>query len=295
VLAPPAAATPVDAADAGDLLAAALGPPTAADPAAAARPVSLLEAVEAAGDPSRRLWIVQAYWRVATAFAAVHWSRDAVERLELVAPGADPHDRAVLDVAAAAARADLAEARVRLGVAQQELIDLARLPAADAAPWPVDRPLVSPYQTHFDAIFATRMATGRVRAIDRTLPARHEALEARAAAVRSAAAASAMAEADHAQGRRPIEAVAAAHATLVGQRREFLETVKAYNLDIAEYAMAVADVSVPADRFVSMLIGTPVQVQPQPAGLSAPPAVPAAPVEPAAVPAVPLETAPVGP
>jgi hypothetical protein len=293
VLVPPVVTAEVPAADANDLLAAALEPPAAGD--AASRPVTLLEAVESAGDPSRRLWIVQAYWKVAASFAAVHWSRDAVERLELVAPGADPHDRAVLDVATAAARADLAEAQVRLGVAQQELVDLSRLTVADAAPWPVDRPLVGPYQTHFDAIFANRMATGRVRAIARTLPARHEALEARAAAARAAAEAAAMAEADHAQGRRPIEAVTAAHTALVGQRREFLEAVKAYNLDIAEYAMAVADTSVPADRFVSMLIGTPVQVRPQPAGLTAPPAVPALPAEPAAVPAVPLQAAPVGP
>jgi hypothetical protein len=42
---------------------------------------------------------------------------------------------------------------------------------------------------------------------------------------------------------------------------------KAYNLDIAEYAMAVADASVAGDTFVSMLIGTPIQWrQPQPAG-----------------------------
>ena len=75
-----------------------------------------------------------------------------------------------------------------------------------------------------------------------------------------------MAEADHAKGQRPIEAVIAAHAALVSQQREFLLATKAYNLDIAEYAMAVADLSVPDDRFVSMLIGSPIQWrQPQPA------------------------------
>jgi len=84
-----------------------------------------------------------------------------------------------------------------------------------------------------------------------------------------------MAEADHAKGQRLIEAVTAAHAALVGQQREFIAALKAYNLDIAEYAMSVADVSVPDDRFVSMLIGTPIQwrqQQPQ----STPPPVPAA-------------------
>jgi hypothetical protein len=120
-----------------------------------------------------------------------------------------------------------------------------------------------PYQTHFETIFATRQATGRIRAIVRMLPAKHEALEARAAAALAAARAADMAEADHAKGQRPIEAVVAAHAALVGQQREFIRSLEAYNLDIAEYAMAVADLSVPDDRFVSMLIGTPIQSRPQ--------------------------------
>jgi outer membrane protein TolC len=192
-----------------------------------------------------------------------------------VAPGADPHDRATLDVAAAAARADLADARARLNTAQQELVDLARLPVGEPLPWPVDRPLADPYQTHFDAIFANRIATGRVRAIVRSLPARHEALAARAAAVLAAEKAMAMAEADHAKGKRPIEAVIAAHAALVGQQEDFLEAVRTYNLEIAEYAMAVAELSLPDDQFVAMLIGTPIQWRPptEPTGAaSLPPA-----------------------
>ena len=279
---------PSTAVDAGAALLDAVLEPVEGGPAAvrglAARPLSLLEALERPGDPSRRLWIAQAYWKVSAAFAWVRWAGEAVERLELVAPGSDPHDRAVLDVATAAARADLAEARSQLGVVQQELVDLARLPVTDPLPWPADRPLATAYQTHFDAIFATRLATGRTRAIARTLPARHEALEARAEAVAAAGKALAMAEADHAKGRRPIEAVVAAHAALVGQQREFLAAVRAYNLDIAEYAMAVADVSVPDERFVSMLIGTPVAAQPAafaaPAG---PPGTPSAPVVPGSI------------
>ena len=48
------------------------------------------------------------------------------------------------------------------------------------------------------------------------------------------------------------------------QQKEFAESLATYNLDIAEYAMAVADASVPDDRYVSMLIGTPIQWTPQP-------------------------------
>jgi len=233
--------------------------PGAAAASLYARPLTLLESLDRAGDRTRRLWIVQAYWKVSVAYAGVRAATAALERLELVAPGGDPHDRGVLDVATAAARADLADAQARLATAQQELVDLARLPLGEPLPWPVDRPLAAAYETHFDAIFANRIATGRVRAIARTLPLRHEAIEARATAVRAAEAALARAEADHAKAARPIEAVIAAHAALVSQEREFLEATRAYNLEIGEYAMAVADLSVPDDAFVSMLIGTPIQ------------------------------------
>jgi hypothetical protein len=272
--APPPANPPLTGAT--ELLASMLEPLAArtASPADAqfyARPLPLLESLERSGDRARRLWIVQAYWKVSAAFAGVRAATEALERLELIAPGGDPHDRATLDVAAAAARADLAEAKAQLGIAQQELVDLSRLPLTEPPPWPVDRPLASPYETHFDAIFANRVATGRVRAIARTLPARHEAIESRAIAVRAAEQAMTMAEADHAKGKRPIEAVIAAHDALVDQQREFLQGTRGYNLDIAEYAMAVADLSVPDDRFVSMLIGTPIQWRPPAGGSPATP------------------------
>jgi hypothetical protein len=260
---PPAAPPqPLPVGPAAALLSTALeplDPKLVGDPALYARPLPLLEALERAADPSRRLWITQAYWKVSSAFAAIRFASEAVDRLELIAPGGDPHDRAVLDVAIADAKADLAEARAQLVVGQQELVDLVRLPITEPAPWPVDRPLATPYQTHFSTIFANRPATGRIRAIDRMLPSKHEAIEARAAAVNAARTALDMAEADHAKARRPIEAVAVAQAALAAQQREFLAATLAYNLDIAEYAMAVAAPSVPDDRFVSMLIGTPIQ------------------------------------
>ena len=267
--APPPAVPSPPPSDATAVLAALLeplaGPPGGSLPPAYARPLPLLEPLVRSGDRSRRLWIVQAYWKVATGYAGVRCTTEALERLELVAPGGDPHDRATLDVATAAARADLADTNARLGAAQQELVDLARLPQGEPPPWPIDRPLADPYQTRFEEIFANRIATGRVRAIVRTLPARHAALSARAAAVKAADHAMRMAEADHAKGNRPIEAVIAAHSAVVGQQAAFLEAVRSYNLEIAEYAMAVADLSLPDEQFVSMLIASPTVWQSQPA------------------------------
>tara|TARA_Y100000385_G_scaffold256720_1_gene283390 strand:+ start:220 stop:1599 length:1380 start_codon:yes stop_codon:yes gene_type:complete len=229
-----------------------------------ARPLPLIEALQRSGDRSRRLWITQAYWQVSRGYASIRFATEAKERLQFIAPGSDPHDQMVLDVAIAAAEADLADAHAELIAAQQQLIDLVRLPVSEPAPWPVDRPLAGQYETHFAAIFATRPATGRIRAIDQMLPSKHDAVEARAGAVVAAKVAMDRAEIDHARAKRPIEAVVAAHRMLRQQQREFAESLATYNLDIAEYAMAVADVSVPDDRYVSMLIGTPIQWTPQP-------------------------------
>ncbi|MFO0424278.1 MAG: hypothetical protein ACK52C_11555 [Planctomycetia bacterium] len=298
----PPAQAPADPSAA--LLERAAAPPAPSSPEAlASRPLPLVEALVRSGDRSRRLWIAQAYWKVSAVFGQVHFAAAAVERLEMVAPGAAPHDRAVLDAATAAARAELATARAELAAAQQELLDLVRLPIGEPLPWPVDRPLTMPYQTHFDAIFAARPATGRTRAINRMLPSRHEALAQSAVAATAAEEAFRMAEADHAKGERPIEAVVAAHETLVAREREFARACKAYNCDIAEYVMAVADLSLPDDQFAAMLIGRPTPWQPlapvQPAGLVAPAvSASAQPVPPSNAPPagfVPIVPAPVAP
>jgi hypothetical protein len=95
------------------------------------------------------------------------------------------------------------------------------------------------------------------------LPGRHEAVEARAAAAAAAGETFAMAESDHAKGRRAVESVIAAEAAVAAQQREFVQAVKAYNCDIAEYVMSAVDLSVPDDRFAAMLIGTPIAWRPQ--------------------------------
>ena len=221
------------------------------------RPLALLEALERSGDRTRRLWITQAYWKLAAAAAGVRFAAEAEERLALVAPGESSDDLVLLDLATATARGESATAGVELVTAQQEIIDLVRLPVTDPPPWPVDRPLTAAYQTHFETIFAGRPATGRVRAIHRQLPLEYAALVARAEAVRAAEGRFEAIEALHAKGKKPIGAVLTAHDAIVQQGEAFVRAVRAYNLDIAEYVMAVADLSVPDERFATMLIGQP--------------------------------------
>jgi len=252
--------------------------------------LTLLESLERSPDRSRRLWITQAYWKLAAAAARSRFAAESEDRLALIAPGGNPEDLALLDLDTASARAESASAGVELVAAQQELIDLVRLPVSDPPPWPIDIPLTAAYQTHFETIFAARPATGRVRAIHRQLPMQHAAVVARGEAVDAAERRFSALEGLHAKGSKPIGAVLHAHDSLVAQEQAFVEALRAYNLAIAEYVMAVADLSVPDDRFATMLIG-----QPRP-WRQAPPSAPAfgAGVIPASgtLPAPPLQGAP---
>lgn len=265
-------ATPAPApAAAAELLARSLAPPAAPlSPADTSMPrlLPLLEALERSGDRSRRLWITQAYWKLAAAAARHRFAADAEERLALVAPGGNADDLAMLDAAIHGARGRAATAVVELISAQQELSDLVRLPVTEPPPLTADRPLTSAYQTHFETIFALRPATGRVRAIHRQLPAAHAAILARAQATAAAQERFDVVEPLYAQAKKPINAVLSAHDAITAQQQAFVDAVAAYNLAIAEYVMAVADLSVPDEQFASMLIGQPIAWRaPQGAGI----------------------------
>ncbi len=62
------------------------------------------------------------------------------------------------------------------------------------------------------------------------------------------------AEEAHAHGEADIRTVLACHEDLHKQRRDFLNAVYNYNLDVAEYAAIVAAPGTPEDKFVAMLI-----------------------------------------
>lgn len=242
------------------LVARGLAPPYATIPGEEAvppRPVPLLEALERSGDRSRRLWITQSYWKLAAAALRHRFATEAEERLALVAPGANAEDLVHLEMSLEAARGRSASAGADLVAAQQELADLVRLPVTDAPAMAADHPLTAAYQTHFETIFVARPATGRVRAIHRRLPLDHRAIVARAHATFAAVERFTSIETLNAQGKKALGAVLTANEGIVTHQEAFVDALLAYNLAIAEYVMAVADLSVPDERFAAMLIGQP--------------------------------------
>ena len=254
------AAAPVTAADAAQAAAAAAGSLFAEsltapkDSALVGRPTTLLESMSRVGsDRSRQAWIVRDYWRLSAAEGDYDWAADELARLDRIG-AAKGLEAAELSAAQAAAQARLDEARVGVVAAQQELADLLGITGNAQLPLASDVPLVGPYRTYFDTLFAARVPPPRTRAIDRSLPIRLEAIQARTAAVQAATSAVHYAEESRAKGQLDLRELIDCQADLARQRRSFLTTVRDYNLEIGEYALAVADPSIANDRLVAMMI-----------------------------------------
>jgi hypothetical protein len=215
-----------------------------------------LSEIISASDEHQRLAVVNAYWRLSHAISDYIWTSDELERLNKAIPSRVMINNPMISTALATATARIHEAELSVTKAQQSLSALSASPGAPSAAGILtsDRPLVGPYRTYFDAIFANRSAPARLREINATLPIRVKIIDDHAAAVRSAMDAVHYAEEAHSRNETDIRTVLACHEDLHRQRRDFLQAVSDYNLDIAEYAAGVAAPGTPQEKFVGMLI-----------------------------------------
>jgi hypothetical protein len=240
------------AAAASDLMSQGLAAPK--ESALAGRPTTLLELIGRFGtDRARQVSVVRGYWKLSAAQADYNWAADELARLDQVA-AAKGLEAAVLSAAQAGAQARLHEAQIGVVAAQQELADLLGLPSNSQLPLAGDPPLVGPYRTYFDTIFAGRVPPPRTRVIDRGLPIRLQAIQDRTLAVQAASSAVRYADDARAKGQADLQTLLNCQGELARQRRAFLAAVRDYNLDIGEYALAVADPTLPNERLVAMLI-----------------------------------------
>jgi len=223
----------------------------------AGRPVSLFEALSSAQDASRQLDVVHAYWESVARLGNYHIQWRCREFLDTLSPRSG--DEAALETVRAAAAATLAEIEVAVVTAQHELAEPSfwtpDLMPSPVLPLPSDMPLVGPYNTRFDRVFAARPAPPRAELAQRTLPMREKAIAARAKAVAAAETALDAARRGYLAGSCRLEQVETALARWLDQQSRFLRAACDYNREIAEYAAMVKIGPIDNVTFVTMLIG----------------------------------------
>jgi hypothetical protein len=238
----------------------------------AGRPVPLLEVLSRSGPRPRQLAAVQSYWSLACAVGEYHFLRREQELLTALAESAARGRRStdklvgsVLSAELALGSARLKEAELRVIAAQGELADRMGLAGADRSPLPTDEPHVGGYRTHFNVFFAVRPAPARLQLIERTLPLRCKAIDVRAEAVQAASDSLDAAQDAAGRGEIGVEQAVQRLGHLGRQRKAFLEAVRLYNHEIAEYALGVADPNAAPAVIQPMLIKPKESSTPPPA------------------------------
>jgi hypothetical protein len=217
-------------------------------------PLSLSQAIARARDRQQQLKITGSYWRLASAQAEYHW---ALKQRDVLRDHTGSHANLPGALAAqAAAEADVRDAQLAVAQAQQELAELLGQGGDHAAPLASDRPHVGDYRTSYESIFGGRMPPAPIRLIHRTLPVRRKAIDAHAEAIVAAIDAVESAGQHFHASATGLSTLLDAVKLLGHERKTFIGEVRAYNLDIADYAFAVAPVGAAGDTLVSMLIRT---------------------------------------
>lgn len=217
-------------------------------------PMTLREALARTTTREQQLKIAQAYWRLCAAQADYHWARN--ER-DLLGQYTQQHTNLPGTLSArASARAVVRDAQLAVTQAQQDLADLIGMRSDASPPLASDRPHVGDYNTHFESLFGTRVPPARLRLIHRTMPVRRRAIDAHGEAIVAALDALEVTGEELRQQGEGMATVLAALDQLRQQRRAFIEDVRQYNQEIAEYAFSVAPATANGDTLVSMLIKT---------------------------------------
>jgi hypothetical protein len=219
-------------------------------------PLTLAAAIARRSDRESQLRIVHAYWKLSAATAAYYFSIDEdrwLKRItEAIATRAD--DALRFESAVAASHARVQEAYLVALAAQHELRDAIGRTAQDSLALPSDLPHVGSYATRFSELFVSRQPPKRARLIHESLPAVQKAIVARA---QSALALARAIEASHEpleQQKIRIDTYLYRLEELNDARRAFLAIVRAYNDDIADYALNATQENLSQQDLVGMLI-----------------------------------------
>ena len=216
--------------------------------------VTLTEAVATASSRAEQTAIVEAYWKLSTALIDYYLSvREATELSTslqgITTPGADWQE---------ARRAQASQLQVKrrtAELAQYELHRLMKSSAIDGLPLTVDLPHAGAYETRYKENFGDRQSS-RAERLHELIPAAYENLKLQALQIAS----------DErwlqlvSRQRSPQSdgtGLLKTHELLSLRRREFVQAVRDYNLQIARYSELATPGRVGTQRLVAMLIENP--------------------------------------
>jgi hypothetical protein len=224
-------------------------------------PTSLTDALAATAGPDKRA-LIQTYWRGREQVAAAQVAAQEAELLKsleaaVLALSAQPGGaEAMLRLRTYQFSADAAQQEAAVGVlsAQFDLAQFMRRPPGGPWPWPVTPPHAGGYRLKLDAQPGAVQQASLIRQVSKAIPARQEILQKYADAVVAADAARVELVLGFEQGRRPVADAVAAVRQLSSETLAFLDAQAQYNIQFADYVLAVAPPGTPDATLAGVLV-----------------------------------------
>ncbi|MEM9409588.1 MAG: hypothetical protein AAGA30_00620 [Planctomycetota bacterium] len=222
-------------------------------------PVSLIDLMKTT--PIKyRLAMVQQYWETYFDWATLNNRRFYSNWLSQIQNPRTPADQLLLKTAKSSAQNEVMAAEIQLAKSQSKLKQLSRSQTDDLLPLPMNQPLVSSYNTHYDWYASRKMIPRKLEGINELIPRMHQLLKQRANTVSQSETSRNQIKQAFQTGQTPISNVLEAGRTWQSSLQGFVGNVVSYNQAISDYALTITPVKKPLDEIASMLVAKPKSV-----------------------------------
>ena len=204
-----------------------------------------------------RMAMVQQYWETFFDWSTLQNRRMHSGWLAKMPAPRSQSDQALLQTAKSMAQNEIVAAEIQLSRSQSKLQQLARSTNEQLLPLPMDRPLITKYNTHYDWYATRNMIPPKLKGINEMLPRTHELITSRSATVNQAEGARNQATQAYNGGQVALGDLLEAGRVWRSAMQGFTSTVVSYNQAISDYALTITPPQKPISAIVSMLVAKP--------------------------------------
>ena len=166
-------------------------------------------------------------------------------------------EQLLLQTAKSIAKNDVTAAEIQLSKSQSKLQQLARSKTRDLLPLPLDQPLVTNYNSHYDWYEARDLIPANLKGINEMLPRTHKLISERAKTVAQAENARKLSLQAFSGGQVALGDLLMSGSVWKSSLQDFVGTVVTYNYAISDYALSITSPQKPIDQVVAMLVAKP--------------------------------------
>ena len=204
-----------------------------------------------ANGSSIRFRVVKAYWDWTFHCAQQRLYEQQMKRFETIAAAGEGEAR--VEVAQALLRVRQRQNELDLTEVRHQLATLALVANTDLS-WPADLPVVGRFRTEYEILFQNRQAPPALEKINLSLPKIWQLLASQAAAVKVLQQSLEQTEEAYQAGETSLVTILADLQQFEEIQQQYLQTARRYNVEIADYVIAVTGQTSSRERLVTMLI-----------------------------------------